>query len=674
MAARGLSVSFLIILVAIIFSWYASYDGVACIIEGAEKGYVNGFYAALGGMYIRRGKNIFFLPDFYSIYGLRNGNDMNRLVTVSVHERSWQIFTLPSKKLIYRNVPEHPEKYIFQPPESQWRSEYETEHGDASSSVSQLHISECRGSLADSPSLPRDDVSNIEMLLNRPVTTSIILLLVSIAYYLWTYRVPVTAVSFSYDAMLSGEVWRGVTASLSHFQLMHLGFNCMSMYQLGSLERVWGSVSFLYLNISLVFITIALCLALTHILILSGRPEVAHQHAVGYSCVLFAWMVAQSVRMRQYCPIFLLPSLCFSTFSIPLPLSLSGAVSTGVPVNLGPFLLLVFMKILIPSSSLIGHLSGILIGYPLAWNMIDWITPPIMMATGLAAYIWSHKLWVWRMTGYTLHPELKEFVVERQLRRYRALQWLQWGVYLLSLLLTLLYGPRTVPLRLCVCFLVWSAGQARRVEWMTEGRTLQELCATLLLLSALASFSVCVDDSLTLGASLGVWDLLIHSSAVAVDSLWLAVTLLSLSVLLHLSVSVTLVLCMHDMSPAEAWLTTLRLDARTMQEEVRGLGIEVVPSRSFGGGQSLMLTPSPSPSQSPSSSAVTPLDMTTDSATAPLLSPASTGLSLPSAPSRGPVSVATSAAAQAAMARMQTAPSLPSTSRAGKKPGQLSHK
>ena len=57
-----------------------------------------------------------------------------------------------------------------------------------------------------------------------------------IAYRLWAYRVPVSDVSFSYDAVVNnGEYWRGITASFAHFEVMHLGFNCLSFYQLGKL-------------------------------------------------------------------------------------------------------------------------------------------------------------------------------------------------------------------------------------------------------------------------------------------------------------------------------------------------------------------------------------------------------------------------------------------------------
>lgn len=80
--------------------------------------------------------------------------------------------------------------------------------------------------------------------MDRPITVLLLLLLLFVAYYLWSHRVPVSAVSFSYQAVVLGtetefgaasgrEYWRALTASVAHFEPLHLGFNCMSLYQLG---------------------------------------------------------------------------------------------------------------------------------------------------------------------------------------------------------------------------------------------------------------------------------------------------------------------------------------------------------------------------------------------------------------------------------------------------------
>ena len=114
--------------------------------------------------------------------------------------------------------------------------------------------------------------------------------------------------------------WRIFTASVAHFDLLHLAFNVMSFYQLGVLEQdVYSSLSFAYLTCFLVVLTMIICTLMYHLAIY--KHDMGHlltQQAVGFSCVLFAWMVAMAVRLDKFCPLFFLPSMCFSTFHLPL--------------------------------------------------------------------------------------------------------------------------------------------------------------------------------------------------------------------------------------------------------------------------------------------------------------------------------------------------------------------
>ena len=104
-------------------------------------------------------------------------------------------------------------------------------------------------------------------------------------------------------------------------------------------------------------------------------------------------MVAASVRMQEFCPLFFLPSLCFPTWRLPLPLPVT------LPVNLGPFLLLLVTKLILPQSSLTGHLAGIIAGFPLAWGMLNWLTPPLLGAGLACSFLHLQGLWVWMLPG-----------------------------------------------------------------------------------------------------------------------------------------------------------------------------------------------------------------------------------------------------------------------------------
>lgn len=188
-------------------------------------------------------------------------------------------------------------------------------------------------------------------------------------------------------------------------------------------------------------------------------------------------MVAISVRMKTFCPIFFLPSLCFSTYQLQLPSAvaeLHPLLGGALPVNLGPFLLLFATKIIIPHSSFVGHLSGIVIGYPLAWNMLNWLTPPMLTCILFGCYMYKEDLLVWKIAGYdhssSAASDPSHFAPPAQLQVYQWLKGSTIALMLSSVATIYLLGPRQVPIRLLHAFLLWSSCQARRVEWALDGK------------------------------------------------------------------------------------------------------------------------------------------------------------------------------------------------------------
>jgi hypothetical protein len=191
-------------------------------------------------------------------------------------------------------------------------------------------------------------------------------------------------------------------------------------------------------------------------------------------------MVAISVRMKTFCPIFLMPSLCFTTYFLRLPNFILGglgidsnsALSVGIPFNVGPFVLLLVTKVIMPRSSFIGHLSGILIGYPLAWNLLNWLTPPMLLGILTGLYVWKEGLWVWKIAGFEQRNtiDFADFIPAAQLHNYSLLFWSSIAVYGRVLFSIYSMGPLQALPRLVLAFLVWSCTQARRCEWILAGR------------------------------------------------------------------------------------------------------------------------------------------------------------------------------------------------------------
>jgi membrane associated rhomboid family serine protease len=484
--------------------WYLGLDGTGCLVAGAGRSSVNGYYSGYGGVYVQRGHPVTTNLDVFSIL------DLERTLgsySIAMMKSMWSLNNHMLGKVVYINTPTNPEEYLYHPPKTQWKAAQEQ---DSPSPI----VYSCFGSLANTASAADGGGdSNIGILLQRPITTLLLGTIFAIAYYLWAYKVDPSAVAYSYDTVVNrGEYWRTVTASFTHFELLHLGFNTMSLYQLGvMLEPIYGSATFLYLNLSLVILTMLICSAIYHLMIYRyGRTEYVSQQAVGFSCVLFAWMVALSVRQRQYCPIFLFPSFCVDTWQLPLPSFLSGALGiSAIPVNIGPFALLVFTKLLLPRSSFIGHLSGIVIGYPLAWNLLHWLTLPVMVSCLAVAWACTEKVYVWTYPGYAAsNIDLEAVMPPGVLRQYKVVRILSYFFVLAAPVAVYLMGLGQLLPRAVLAFLCWSAAHACRVEALLTSGAVKEACGRLMVVAVWFATGMLLYDACSLVTTLSAWPLL----------------------------------------------------------------------------------------------------------------------------------------------------------------------
>jgi membrane associated rhomboid family serine protease len=177
------------------------------------------------------------------------------------------------------------------------------------------------------------------------------------------------------DPLLVSQIWRAFSSSFSHVDLLHLVMNMLSLYQVGWLEEFYGSVLYAQLSLSLVILTMIVNFVTYHVLITRFRKE---QYitvcGVGYSCVLFAWLVVSTSKSPKYCPLPGLQKLCLPTWQIPVPAS-----GFKLPFSAAPFVLLLAMHYLVPKASFVGHLAGIVVGYPLSWGGLSWCGPEALV-------------------------------------------------------------------------------------------------------------------------------------------------------------------------------------------------------------------------------------------------------------------------------------------------------
>ena len=226
---------------------------------------------------------------------------------------------------------------------------------------------------------------NLEQVLTRPTTTLLIAVNVLIALIYWNRGTPPSSVAKIYNKIvLNGEYWRSFTGATAHFEPIHLGFNMMTLYSLGTeLEPSYGSVPFLFYNISLIPITTLIMMAIVYLQItITGNAALGETSTVGYSGVLFCWMVIASLERSETCQIPFLPELCFSTHHFG-----------GFRFNIGPIVQLFVAQIIMKRVSFVGHLAGIVAGFLLHWNLLplEFAQPEVLIPGMYLIILWRAR-------------------------------------------------------------------------------------------------------------------------------------------------------------------------------------------------------------------------------------------------------------------------------------------
>jgi len=159
----------------------------------------------------------------------------------------------------------------------------------------------------------------------------------------------------------------------------------ISLHTLGKeLEgQYFGSINFLLYNVALVVMTTVVMMGMVYGRIWwyqrqnnnnnsssgsydSKIVQLRETSSVGYSGVLFAWMVISTLERKEpTCPIPFLNDVCFSTYSV-----------RQFKFNVAPVVSLFVAQFIMPRVSFMGHLAGIICGFGLHWG---W--PPIELGS-----------------------------------------------------------------------------------------------------------------------------------------------------------------------------------------------------------------------------------------------------------------------------------------------------
>lgn len=571
-------ITFILIILIFIISYYSK-DSVWLTIADAGDKAVIGYYIGINGVYSKLGYLINTFPDYFDIIHLKRIKSSQGIIFSNGY---WKILNDQTIDYISKVS-----SYVDSPPiDLNYWSTLDNDIG----LLPLPKIDTVYGSLQYSPSSKSFiDESNLQILFNRPVNTCLLLIITFIFYLFSTNQCDKLAVTYSFHSVVErSEYWRIVTASLSHFDWLHVIFNAMTLYQIGDIEVLLGSSTYFYLSIDLIFLTMLTVILIEYILIHKfNRQDILNQQSVGYSCVLFAWIVVFSVRMSEFCPIFLFPSFCFKTYLIKTPL-----IQLTLPVNFGPIILLIFTKIIIPRSSFIGHLSGIIIGYPLAWGGLNWLTPSLLFSICLAAIIYLHKYYVWSL--HCFKPSLViasmdsvSFVTRTQLFWYRlqtACTSILSVIYLIAIAMLLIEWKLAL-LKLIMLFLCWSSIYAINCEWISEQSSVLRFCCDLNLTVMLSSILNFLLDLLN------VINVILNYTMIS--SYLSSVKLYHISISIVISLGIVILLCeflvtvslwhqLNETNFSLSWLETLCLDSSSIQHDLNALGLKYFTSMASG--------------------------------------------------------------------------------------------
>uniref|UniRef100_A0A7S3YPX7 Peptidase S54 rhomboid domain-containing protein n=3 Tax=Lotharella globosa TaxID=91324 RepID=A0A7S3YPX7_9EUKA len=190
-----------------------------------------------------------------------------------------------------------------------------------------------------------------------PITMATIGFCSLIWFYLWNYNVSIEKFGYQYEKVVAGrQWWRSISASYAHQHPLHLIFNMASLWNSAVMEVTLGSVAYLKYTFLLVLLSMLTVTGMSYLAIrYFDRPRYRTVYSLGYSCVVFGWMMVQCEKLGGKMSYF----------------------GLMVPARLAPFLALGITQLIIPNASFIGHLSGIIVGEFIAQDFFFWFIDPV---------------------------------------------------------------------------------------------------------------------------------------------------------------------------------------------------------------------------------------------------------------------------------------------------------
>ncbi|KAK9864174.1 hypothetical protein WJX84_010650 [Apatococcus fuscideae] len=221
--------------------------------------------------------------------------------------------------------------------------------------------------------------------LAQPATSVLILLCTFIWLKARSAGVGYSELGLNYERCVKHkEIWRFFSAQFTHVEPLHLLLNMSTLWSIGRTERSTSAVhaglgDYFKNSLLLLYLVPMVCLSIYHFLInVMKKEQFAQVQMVGYSGVLFGWLTILTQRGASF--------------------SLMGMAT--LPMPMVPLGFLIFTYLIIPKSSLVGHLSGILVGYLLASGALD----PLNLYWMLSISAWMGIGVIWSLAHSGMLP------------------------------------------------------------------------------------------------------------------------------------------------------------------------------------------------------------------------------------------------------------------------------
>lgn len=590
--------------------YYSTKDKIWCSISNTSN--YNGYYTSKDGIYFLFEPTFSYLPSFSELWSTKSTEAINYSSTqINFQDGSWLLSSAKSKLNYYvtispflfnyletKKIETSPEllkaqeDYIKNPSDLVWYLE-----GQVKQENGQNNISKCQGGLFNSsPTKFSKSTENLSMFLSQMSSSTILLIITCVFLYIKSNSINPANVAIIYSNISDErEYWRLLTGTLSHFELFHYAFNTMGLIQFGTVEALYGSFKFFELSAVIFFLNSLLFMLLYSLMInYFNKPDYKTHQTVGYSGILFAWMVVYSMKNEEFCPIFFYPDFCLKTFFLDIP-----GTSISLAINAGPFVLLGITQLIFSRSSFIGHLSGIFIGYFIGWNTLDWISLSRVIGFMFISVAWHSRLYVWKMRDFsstwevfyeTIGPNNGRVGVEtanasnekkKKVNRVKIWKGLIYFYLICSLAIGFfLFNPLDFfIIRLVGFYLLWSAMEARRLISMQEDREIQRESGEIILYAFFYLIFIFCNDFLSYILIFFNGNLLLHSG-ISSEYYKLSFLLIPFIILEAVLLYTTLVWILQSLEALEPLLKPYYLHKANTEKEVKRI-LDFLPKQYF---------------------------------------------------------------------------------------------